>query len=203
MEALPLFPLSQTLFPQGVLHLRIFEVRYLHMIRQCLKGDSRFGVVALLAGREVRTPGQVETLATVGTVARIETCESTLPSVLHIRCIGETRFRLVSSEQQKYGLWVGQIEPLADDPIVPIPDDLQASANALGRMIAQMQQQGVPPAIMPITRPYKLEESGWVADRWCELLPLSVGQKQALLALDDPLQRLRVVHRLLSAQDLL
>ena len=32
LQSLPLFPLETVLFPGGVLPLRIFEVRYLHMI---------------------------------------------------------------------------------------------------------------------------------------------------------------------------
>ncbi len=203
METLPLFPLSQALFPEGVLHLRIFEVRYLHMVRQCIEQETPFGVVALLSGREVRTPDGEETLASVGTFARIDTCESTMPTLLHVRCVGGSRFRVVSSRQQQYGLWVGQVEPFDNDAAMPVPPDLQGSADALGRLIAQMQQQGIPSAMMPIGRPYKLDECAWVADRWCELLPLPAGQKQALLALRDPLQRLRIVHKLLGAQGLL
>ena len=37
MATIPLFPLSNALFPAGVLHLRIFEVRYLDMIRRCIE----------------------------------------------------------------------------------------------------------------------------------------------------------------------
>ena len=66
MATIPLFPLSNALFPAGVLHLRIFEVRYLDMIRRCIADGSEFGVVALLAGNEVRSPEGHETLAGVG-----------------------------------------------------------------------------------------------------------------------------------------
>src|SRR5690606_25890796 len=123
METLPLFPLSQALFPEGVLHLRIFEVRYLHMMKQCMEQNSPFGVVALLAGREVRTPDGGETLANVGTLARVDHCESTMPTLLHVRCVGGSRIRIISAEQQQYGLWVGQVETIANDVAVAVPDD--------------------------------------------------------------------------------
>src|SRR5690625_8054379 len=67
---LPLFPLSRPLFPDGALSLRVFEIRYLNMIRRCIDEQSEFGVVLLLEGSEVRSPTGRETLATAGTRAK-------------------------------------------------------------------------------------------------------------------------------------
>ena len=47
LQSLPLFPLGTVLYPDGVLPLRIFEVRYLDMSGKCHKSGSPFGVVAL------------------------------------------------------------------------------------------------------------------------------------------------------------
>lgn len=197
MALIPLFPLSNTLFPAGVLHLRIFEVRYLDMIRRCIADGSEFGVVGLLAGNEVRSPEGVETLSPVGTMARIDSWDSPMPALLEVRCLGTSRFRLISSEVAKYGLWMGQTEPIADDSPAPVPGAMQASADALGRLIAQWQQEGVPPERMLVAPPFRLDDCGWVADRWCELLPLPADDKARLLGLTDP------VARLASIQDLL
>ena len=35
LSSLPLFPLASVLFPDGLLALRVFEVRYLDMVRKC------------------------------------------------------------------------------------------------------------------------------------------------------------------------
>ena len=64
---IPLFPLRTVLFPQGLLPLRIFERRYLDMIRRVLREDSGFGVVLIRTGAEV---GEIAELAEVGTFAR-------------------------------------------------------------------------------------------------------------------------------------
>lgn len=37
---LPLFPLDTVLFPDGLLPLRIFEVRYLDMVRRCQQSQT-------------------------------------------------------------------------------------------------------------------------------------------------------------------
>ena len=60
LQSLPLFPLSAVLFPDGLLSLRVFEVRYLDMIGKCRKAGAPFGVVSLTQGQEVRRPGVQE-----------------------------------------------------------------------------------------------------------------------------------------------
>ncbi|WP_397475365.1 LON peptidase substrate-binding domain-containing protein [Pusillimonas sp.] len=197
MEEIPLFPLGRALFPNGVLHLRIFEVRYLDMIRRCIEKGSEFGVVGLLEGREVRSPDGVEKLSNAGTMARIDAWHAPMPALIHLRCIGTTPFELLDSRQEKFGLWVGSGAPLDPDASTPIPASLQASADALGRLIASLQQEGAPLEAMPVAAPFRLDECGWVADRWGELLPLTAMQRQNLLRLRDPETRLeRVQHYL-------
>lgn len=196
MTTIPLFPLRHALFPDGVLHLQIFEVRYLHMVRRCVEEGASFGVVGLLAGNEVRTPEGVEELANAGTLARIQEWEIVMPGLMRISCVGTKRFRLHSSYEGQYGLWMGEVEFLADDPALPLQQPLQRSADLLGRLIADLQEQGS--AAMPIAPPYRLDDSAWVANRLCELLPLSMECKQELLCMPDPVQRLAWVDRWLE-----
>lgn len=200
MDDTPLFPLGNALFPAGVLTLQVFEVRYLDMVRKCLESQSEFGVVILLSGREVRTPEGQETLAEVGTMARIDECRTIMPGLLQLRCSGTTRFRLDSSSHGKYGLWTGSISTLPDDTETDIPPALQPCADALGQLIAELQREGVAPQDMPIAPPFRLDDAGWVANRWSELLPLPPRQKADLLALDDPLARLEQVRQALASR---
>mgnify|MGYP003582559982 FL=1 len=203
MNTIPLFPLSAVLFPSGVLPLRVFEVRYLDMVKKCIADKTEFGVVALLGGSEVRTPQGHEVLGTTGTMARIDEWSAPMPGLLHLRCTGTTRFDLQSSVQGKYGLWNGEAVPIEEDPIVEIPIALQASANRLGKLISDLQKDGVPLPEMPVAAPFFLDESGWVANRWCELLPIPVDQKLRLLALKNPVERLEYVHKFLSDRGLM
>ncbi|WP_353194276.1 LON peptidase substrate-binding domain-containing protein [Pusillimonas noertemannii] len=203
MDEIPLFPLGRALFPDGVLHLRIFEIRYLDMIRRCIAEGSEFGVVGLLEGREVRSPQGVETLATAGTMARIDAWHAPMPTLLHVRCVGTAPFELLSSRQEKYGLWVGRTAPLAADAPATLPAALRPSADALGRLIANMQKEEIPAAAMPLAPPFRLDECGWVADRWAELLPLTALQRQNLLKMRDPAQRLERVQDYIRLHGLL
>ena len=51
----------------------------------------------------------------------------------------------------------------------------------------------------PFSRPHRFDDAGWVANRWCEILPLPVDAKQRLLSLEDPLSRLDIVDSLLRS----
>jgi hypothetical protein len=200
---IPLFPLNTVLFPDGVLPLQIFEVRYLDMIHKCIADGTQFGVVSLTHGSEVRKPGATETVAAAGTMAGIVEWDAPMPGLLHITCTGTSRFHISSSEQLKNGLWMAEVTPIENDQVVAIPAELQNTANALGKLIASLQGDGVAIKQMPFTAPYRLDECGWVANRWCELLPLPAGQKQRLLELDNPVLRLELVQDALGEQGLL
>jgi Lon protease-like protein len=184
------------LFPGGRLPLQIFEVRYLDMVGHCRREGLPFGVVSLIQGSEVRQAAQdqaPEVFQAIGTTARITSWESPQPGLMRIDCLGEQRFNVLAQRKLKHGLWVGDVERLAADPVIPVPDDLLHVAQQLERLIQHLQTKGLRPEQFPIAAPYALDDCGWVANRWCELLPLPPVMKQNLLALDSPLMRLELM----------
>jgi Lon protease-like protein len=68
----------------------------------------------------------------------------------------------------------------------------------LGAIIASLQKKGVREDQMPFSQPYDLEQCGWVANRWCEILPLTPGQKHHLLSIDNAQIRLDLVKELIE-----
>lgn len=198
LQSLPLFPLGTVLFPGGLLPLRIFEVRYLDMIGRCHKAGAPFGVVSLTQGQEVRQPGNgPEAFAKVGTLATIEALEHPRPGLMTIRTLGQQRFRIRASDQLKHGLWVADVEQVESDQSVPVPDDLRDTADALHKVLHSLRERADSPQQMPVAEPWRLDDCGWVANRWCELLPLPVSLKQRLMELDNPLVRLELVNDVL------
>jgi Lon protease-like protein len=198
LQSLPLFPLGAVLFPGGVLPLRIFEVRYLDMISRCHKAGAPFGVVLLTQGGEVRRPGSTEAFSPVGTLATISELDTPRPGLMMIRASGEQRFRITANDQLRHGLWVADVERLTADMAVPIPDDLKNTAQALSKLIQSLQLKTASPGQMPLQGPWRLDDCGWVANRWCELLPLPMQLKQHLMELDNPLVRLELVSDVLA-----
>lgn len=193
-QRIPLFPLSQGLSPDGMLHLNIFEVRYLDLIKRCQREATPYGVVGLVQGHEVQIPDEVPKLHRVGTLAHLHHVDAVQPALLQVVCRGGQRFVLESHERGPYGVWYAQVRYLPADTPEPIPPTLQPLANILGRLIADGQQAGSQQAL-PIFAPYRLDECGWVANRWTELLPIPANDKQQLLAEQDPVQRLHQVAR--------
>jgi Lon protease-like protein len=194
LQSLPLFPLGTVLYPDGVLPLRIFEVRYLDMIGRCHRAGAPFGVVALTQGQEVRRAGAgPEAFAAMGTLATIASLDQPQPGLLMIRAQGGQRFRIRSRDQLKHGLWVADVEQVEPDRAVPVPEDLQPTAQALVNLVRSLRAKGATTDQLPIAEPMRLDDCGWVANRWCELLPMPVALKQRLMELDNPLVRLELV----------
>ena len=205
--SLPLFPLGTVLYPGGLLPLRIFEVRYLDMIGKCHKTGAPFGVVALTQGSEVRKPDATEpsgdgfaseTFHAVGTLATITAFSVPQPGLMVISCAGAHRFQISRREKLRHGLWIADVTRIDDDQHVNIPCDLQSTANTLGKLIKGLQERGIPPEQHPLLPPYKLDDCGWVANRWCELLPMPLELKQRLMALENPIVRLELVSDMLE-----
>jgi uncharacterized protein len=196
LQSLPLFPLGTVLFPQGALPLRIFEVRYLDMVNKCLQTGAPFGVVALTQGIEVQIPQAQETFAQVGTLASIAQHAAPQPGLKVVQCVGQQRFRILRRERLKHGLWIADVEHIDADQSVAIPAELQPCASVLRKVIAQLPSQALADPIAAADS--RWNDCAWVANRWCELLPMPTELKQRMLELDNPVIRLELVGDLLE-----
>jgi uncharacterized protein len=188
-DPLLLFPLKTVLFPGSVLGLKVFEARYLDLVSECLRRRQPFGVICLQQGSEAERTAQVA-LEEVGVLAHIEEVDSERQGILRLRCSGGQRFRRHGElAQRENGLWVSPATAIASDPVrLPGPAVFQ-TVKALQQAIVALREQGE----TPFAEPYKLDDAGWVANRWCELLPLPLAAKQKLMALEDPVIRLSLV----------
>ena len=195
---IPLFPLGMTLFPDGLAALKIFEVRYLDMTRSSFREGTPFGIVTLNQGSEVRQPTEQISFADIGTLAEIVDFEATQPSLYSIRCRGQSRFKVDHAEQMPNGLWRADVTCIDEDTAIEIPPELAKSATTLQRVLQSIDEQDVPDEQRPILKPYRLNDCGWVSNRWAELLNLNAEQKQHLMTLENPRLRLDLVQELLE-----
>src|SRR3990172_2924732 len=108
---IPLFPLHTVLFPDGYLPLRIFEQRYLSMVRDCTRSDSGFGVCLIIDGEEAITPVQT---ARFGTLARIVDWYTLEDGLLGVSAMGACRFALSHTHKQDDGLLLATVEWLPE-----------------------------------------------------------------------------------------
>jgi hypothetical protein len=183
---IPLFPLGTVLFPGGPLPLRIFETRYIDLVRRCLRDDSGFGVVLIREGVEAGGPALTYD---VGTYARIVDFSQQPDGLLGIRAAGERRFHIVERRRARDGLNVADVEWLPADVPQPLPEEFAELGPALDAILAQV---GEPYASLE----RHLDDADWVAARLAEILPIPPGHKQHCLELDDPVERLRFLRPL-------
>jgi len=193
---LPLFPLNVVVCPGGLLPLRIFEARYLDMVRTCLRNKSSFAVVAVMPEGETDPEGYFP-FANIGTLVDIVDADVTTVGLMNIRCVGRHRVKVNSYIQQTDGLLVGQVNDIANDLSSAIPEDLESVATSLKDLLVSLPASGVAPENMPVIKPYHFENAAWVANRWVELLDLPLLQKQRLMQLDSPVLRLELIHDIL------
>ena len=189
-DPLPLFPLRMVLVPGALLGLKVFEARYLDLVSQCLRSGTPFGVVCLRQGAEAGSIGAPIDLEAVGTLAHIDEVDAEQPGILGLRCHAGQRFKLLAApSQQANGLWTAPVQGLPDDTVRTPGPAVQAAVTALAEAIEQLQAQDQ----QPFAQPYRLADAGWVANRWCELLPLPLSARQKLMELLDPTIRLSLV----------
>jgi uncharacterized protein len=196
-----LFPLNTVLFPEGVLPLRVFEARYMDMVRDCMRGQAPFGVCLITQGTEVGKPAATES---VGCLARIADWDMKQFGVLNIRCRGGERFRIVGRMVEASGLVRADVDLLPADEDRPLAAEHAACADLLRRVIDDQRAQaeaigenGEPPAV-PFEAPYRLDSSVWVGNRLCEVLPVPLKAKQKLMELDDAYTRLEIITQYLK-----
>lgn len=184
---LPLFPLRTVLFPGGELRLRVFEPRYLDLVRQCSRDGSAFGVALILEGVEAGGPALP---AAIGTTARIVDFYTLPDGLLGLRCVGEKRFRVRQTRMRDTGLIIGEVEAMHDFAPEPVAPQHGLLAQLLERLLDHF---GGPHSDAGKAQ---FDDAHWVGFRLAEMLPFEDEERQALLELDSAEARL---DRILSA----
>jgi hypothetical protein len=192
-ETVPIFPLQTVLFPGALLPLRIFEVRYMDMAKACLKEGSPFGICLIREGQEVGAPAVPEA---VGCLARIAECDMEELGILKVTAEGLERFRIVSSEVNRSGLIVGEVERHEPEAQAVDAAGLAECADFLRKVIAGIGERR-------FASPLRFDDASWVGFRLAEILPLRNDVKQKLLELTEPALRLAILHRFLRQQKLI
>ncbi len=184
-QQIALFPLNVVLFPDGPLPLRIFETRYVDMVRRCMRVDQRFGVALIRQGSEV---GGADTFD-IGTMTRIVDFHQLSDGFLGLSCVGERRFRIINRSRQADGLNLAGIESLQPEPTLRVPERHARLAELLETVLPQLGEvyAGIE---------MHLDDAAWVGHRLAEILPIQASEKQFCLELNDPIERLDVLSPL-------
>jgi len=182
LTELPLFPLSSVLFPGGTLGLRIFEPRYLDLVKRCGRSGEGFGICLVLEGREAGMPAVP---AALGTEAAIVDFAMTDDGLLGLTVQGRRRFHVERTRVKADGLILADVRWLDDPPAQPLRPEHALLSTLLARIMdrAGIEHEGVGKG--PLA---EADNVGW---RLAEWLPLSAAERQWLLQVDCPHERLQ------------
>jgi len=185
---IPLFPLPAVLFPGSNLPLRIFEQRYIDMVRDCSVRASCFGVCLVNNSEDENRPA---THLRIGTTAEICDFSTLEDGLLGIVAQGVQRFVIQNTRMRDNGLLMAEVNILAESVTTDVPEEYSVLS-----LIAQrfMEQVG---GNYPSFQPADLQDANWVGYRLSELLPLENNERQILLEITEPLERLQVLLEVL------
>ena len=183
---LPLFPLSSIVMPDGLMPLRLFERRYIDMVKNCFKTDTGFGVCLIKEGNEA---GEPSTPYPIGTLATIVDFDQGSDGLLHITAKGEQEFRILTYAANEAKLLVAEIELIPLRPPTPMDEKVEALALKLELILQYLE---------PDIRFEKqgLDDPDWICHRLLELLPLTPEVKYELLQLPSNIERLESLSAL-------
>jgi Lon protease-like protein len=188
---IPLFLLKVVLHSGGRMELRVFEPRYMDMVKDCLRTNTPFGVCLIAQGEEVADPeAGAAAPQEVGTLATIADWDMPQLGILNIVVHGGQRFRILSRRTLDNQLVRAEVELLPDPPVTPIPGDYARLVPMLRALLEALED--------PPPQPHRFYDAAWVADRWAEMLPLPMERRQEILELDDGVARLDAIYRFLE-----
>jgi len=177
-DSIPLFPLNLVLFPGARLPLRIFESRYIDMIRDCMRSGSGFGVVWRLDGDEESAGGH----ARIGTEAQIIDFSTLEDGLLGIECRGTRRFLVRSTRCRDDGLLIGDVDWIHDQAAGPIATRHAALQSLMREILTHKELAGQVEA--------DTDDAASLAFGLASVLPIDRPRAQGLLESTEPEQRL-------------
>jgi hypothetical protein len=178
-DEIPLFPLNTVIFPDGLLPLRIFETRYLDMVRDCARDDTGFGVVLTKPMMEKESAS----IYKVGTFCIISDWERLSDGLLGITAIGQKRFEIKTQSSLENSLSIAHVSYLEEMQETPLPDEFSNFKSLLSDIIDKV-------GVLYEGRKKRYTDAGWVGARLIEFLPIDISIKQNLLEIDDYMVRL-------------
>ena len=183
-----IFPLHTVLFPDGYLKLRIFEQRYIDMVRECSLKDSCFGVCLINNPQDSKRPASHMRVGTTAEICDFSTLDDGL---LGITAHGRQKFIISKTRMRDNGLLMAEVKILDETGLIDVPDEYSVLSMITGRFMEQMGSN------YPSFQPHFLQDANWIGYRLAELLPLDINERQTLLQVSDPLERLQILVELL------
>ena len=158
------------------------------MVRESSANASCFGICLINNAEDQHHPA---THLRVGTSAEICDFSTLDDGFLGIVAEGKQKFIIQKTTMRDNGLLMGDVEFVDDGKSIEVPPQFSILSMIAARFMEQLSEQ------YPDFEPDQLQDAHWLGYRLSELLPLENNEKQVLLQLEDPLERLQVLLEVL------
>lgn len=173
---LPLFPLSAHILPGGRMALRIFEPRYVRMIKQACSGSSGFVMCMLNSNGDKADNSHIFPIGTKCQVIDFNVLEDGL---LGITIEGLASVNVSEIEAEQDGLRVGHCEVIERSG----SSLNEFNLHPLDQRLREIFQRY--PEVSGLYAETHFDNPEWVIYRWIELLPIGAEQKQQFITQKD------------------
>lgn len=186
----PVFPLGTILFPGIPLDLKIFEQRYLELVKESLKSSNPFVIAPIIKGKEV---GETPEVFPYGVLVNIIDWSQLSGGLLGITVQGNTRVALSDNKINEQNLMLASIRKL---PLPNLKSQIEAHDFDLLEFFNEITSQ------MGSTSTYTPENLslGELIWRLAYILPLSREDKYKLLKTDSAATNTALLRRILSSR---
>ena len=192
---IPLFPLNIVLFPGGRFDLQIFERRYIDLVSRCMRTGTGFGICLLKSGKETDSNNLNQTIYNTGTYAKIVDWDQLESGLLGITVEGSVKFVAQDFWKEEDDVLHASVEfseiESTEGEAIPLGDEY----TALSELLKNLEDHPLVADRNLVIDYSDLRQLGW---RLSELIPLGIDVRQELLELNDPIERLSKIEKLVS-----
>jgi Lon protease-like protein len=186
---IPLFPLSAHLLPGGRMSLKIFETRYIRMIKEACAADTGFGMCMLNSQGD---KAKNQHIYSIGTHAKVVDFDILDDGLLGVTVAGDKCFKIVDVFTDSDGLRRGKVEWLESWEQHQLDIDIQPIDLRLKEIFDKY------PDIQSLYDTPQFSDPIWVIYRWLEILPVEAEKKQLFLQQKDCMKALSFLTQLVE-----
>ncbi|PJG59754.1 LON peptidase substrate-binding domain-containing protein [Aeromonas cavernicola] len=188
LQPLVLFPQPSHILPGGKLPLRLFEGSHLQMLKESFINDQGFGIVM----EESTSSGQSGRILPVGTRVTVTDFYTLNDGQLGVTVFGLERFCIHQLETDAAGVRRAQVELLPNWPSIHSDFHDKRLVNRLREVFEQY------PELDELYPEKCFEDAAWLCQRWLEILPMPIYEKQMLIAKQNSEAARIFLHRLIA-----
>ena len=185
---IPMFPLKSIVLPGGLFPLRIFERRYINMVKNCLKNETGFCITLVRAESD---NGYITNIYNYGCYVKIIDWNQLEDGLLGITVEGIKKVHVLESSLDEDNLLQGSIEDIEVEKEYMLPQKYLSLSKFYKKIYPNIKD-------FISFKKERYADATWVSYRLTECLPLDSSTKNKLIALDNAFDRLDKLNEIVN-----